>query len=607
VRPLDTSSAEEAILAERPALGDSWEASSQPDPSRHVIAHLALIVTLALVWAWSLTQANEADLGGLGVITILPPLAFLCLAGMIAGFVHALYVNLSGRLFAAYVVGLTLMIHGLPTFVYDHLRFSWAWKHVGIVEYILRTGGVDTHIGSLPVYHNWPGFFGLNAWIVRGSGVDSPMGYATWAPILFNLLYVLTLVALFRGFSPDRRLVWAAALIFELGNWIGQDYFAPQALAFFLYLVVITILLRWFSTTPHRTDPGADRALEAGSLESMVLSGVVLISLLAITISHQLTPIVMILALATLRLFKVIRVSWPLVAIVIFSAAWALGPARDFVFDNVQKVTGELGGFQANLDNNLSAPALFNRDQFIVSSAARLLSAAIVGVAGLGLIRRRNHKLSSRWVILLAVVPSILILASSYGGEILFRAYLFALPFGAFLAASLWFPVARARPSVLATCALAGVLMTFTAGLLVADFGIDNRLVFNNDEVAAADFVTQNARPGALVIEGTRDYPRQYRRYEQFVYLTIDRLSPEALEKLTADPADTIASWLRDTDAYNGGYVILTGSQRQSVTALGTSLPATLDAIEGSLAGSDQFETVFRSGDAIVFGLKEDA
>ena len=109
------------------------------------------------------------------------------------------------------------------------------------------------------------------------------------------------------------------------------------------------------------------------------------------------------------------------------------------------------------------------------------------------------------------------------------------------------------------------------------------------------------------MIEGTRDYPRQYRRYEQFVYLTVDRLPPEALEKLTADPADTIAGWLRDTDAYNGGYVILTGSQRQSVTALGTSLPATLDAIEHSLAGSDQFEVAFRSGDAIVFGLRDDS
>ena len=147
--------------------------------------------------------------------------------------------------------------------------------------------------------------------------------------------------------------------------------------------------------------------------------------------------------------------------------------------------------------------------------------------------------------------------------------------------------------------------MTLAAGLLVADFGIDNRLVFNNDEVAAANFVTQNARPGALVIEGTRDYLRQYRRYEQFVYLTVDRLPPEALEKLTADPADTIASWLRDTETYNGG----TWSHGFAATIRHSSgdLTATLDAIEHSLAGSDQFEVAFRSGDAIVFGLRDDS
>ena len=180
--------------------------------------------------------------------------AFAALSTMLIGFTRALFLNLSGRLLATYVLGITVISDGLPAFVYEHLRFSWAWKHVGIVEYILRTGQVDPQIASLPVYHNWPAFFGLNAWVVRQSTLDSPMSYATWAPILFNLLFALTLYALFRGFTTDRRLIWTSVLIFELGNWVGQDYFAPQALAFFLYLVVILILLRWFATSPHRME-----------------------------------------------------------------------------------------------------------------------------------------------------------------------------------------------------------------------------------------------------------------------------------------------------------------------------------------------------------------
>ena len=207
-------------------------------------------------------------------------------------------------------------------------------------------------------------------------------------------------------------------------------------------------------------------------------------------------------------------------------------------------------------------------------------------------------------MLLLAVVPAVLVLASSYGGEIIFRAYLFALPFGAFLAASLWFPVNRAKPGVLATAALTGSLLVFTSGVLVADFGIDNRLVFDDHEVAAADYVAEHARPGALIVEGTRDYPRQFRRYEQFVYLTIDRALPHTLEKLRKDPAGTLASWLRDSETYNGGYVILTESQRRSVTSLGTDLAGTLDQIQAALEASDEFKVAFRSGDAVVFELR---
>ena len=159
-------------------------------------------------------------------------------------------------------------------------------------------------------------------------------------------------------------------------------------------------------------------------------------------------------------------------------------------------------------------------------------------------------------MLLLAVVPAVLIFASSYGGEIIFRAYLFALPFGAFLAASLWFPVDRASPGIRHGHARV-VLLVFDA-LLVADFGIDNRLVFNDEEVAAADYMAEHARPGALIVEGTRDYPRQYRRYEQFDYLTWIGETPDPREA-PADPAGTLASWLRDSETYNGGYVILTG------------------------------------------------
>ena len=343
--------------------GETSTAEARGDPVHQLTFHGVFIVAVGTVWISAIAQADEANLPDSASSRSSPHR--VPLPGGDDRRLHARALcQLSSRLLGV-TCWITVMIHGLPTFIYEHLRFSWAWKHVGIVEFILRTGGVDPQIDSLPAYHNWPGFFGLNAWIVRESGLDSPMSYATWAPILFNLLYALALFALFRGFSADRRLVWTAVLIFELGNWVGQDYFAPQALAFFLYLVVMMILLRWFSTSAHRRDPDADEPMAPGTLEAAAPRSSCSSRSWrsrSRTSSHLSSPCWR----HTLRLFKVIRVTWPIVAMVVFGAAWAFGPARDFVIDNLGKISAEFGGFQANLDNNLVTP----RSSTVTSSSS---------------------------------------------------------------------------------------------------------------------------------------------------------------------------------------------------------------------------------------------
>jgi hypothetical protein len=593
----------------RPGQPRSQPELAQPKPDTLIVVrHGLFILALTITWAWSLMGVNEGDLGDYGIVTILPIAAFVVIAGALAGFVASLMLEAGSRIQAAYVLGITVMLHGLPTFVYDHLRFSWAWKHVGIVEYIQRVGDVDPTIDSLGVYHNWPGFFGLSAWITEASQLQSALSYAAWAPILFNLLFVGALYMMFRALTRDSRMIWTALLIFVLGNWVGQDYFAPQAMAFFFYLAAMAILLRWYSRVPHGSGqtvvvPGDE--IEPGSFSSFAISAVLALILLAIAATHQLTPIVTIAAIGGLLVFRVIRISWPLYAMIAFTLAWLFGPARTFVVDNITTVLRELGGFQANLDDTLVSYDIVNSAQLLISQVARLLSASVFALAGLGWLRRRQRRLRSGWVLLLAAVPGVLVIVSSYGGEIVFRAYLFGLPFAAFLAASLWFPDEYSGHSRWTPITLGVVVVALTAGLLVADFGTDNRQVFDDNEVAASDYVFERAQPGALIIEGSRDYPRQYRNYEKFTFLALDRSTPDTLEGLLADPAGKLASWVSDTERYNGGYVIITSSQRASVTELGTLLSPTLDAIENSLLESPLWTVVFQSGPARVFGLVE--
>ena len=119
------------------------------------------------------------------------------------------------------------------------------WKHVGVIDYIATNGIHFNLVGELGVYQGWPGFFALNAVLTSASGLHTALSYAPWVLLLNDLLWLGPVILIARAFTSDQRLIWTTAWLFELGNWVGQDYFSPQAFAFFLYLTVIAVCLRW--------------------------------------------------------------------------------------------------------------------------------------------------------------------------------------------------------------------------------------------------------------------------------------------------------------------------------------------------------------------------
>ncbi|MEY2536184.1 MAG: hypothetical protein QOF29_4094, partial [bacterium] len=226
------------------------------------------------LWALGVQATNWRAMSDLGLVSVLSPVAFVGLAALAAGF--AVVVNaerLRPVLAGGFLVALVAVLHATPPLLYGTLRYSWAYKHVGIVDYILRHGGVDPSISLLPVYHDWPGFFEIDALITWLTGIPA-MAQATWAPLIFNLLDIAALLYLLRGLTDDRRVHWRAAWIFFAASWIGQDYFAPQAFAFCLYLVLLGVVVR--APTPRR-----------------LVAAAALIALIAV--SHPLTGVMMVI------------------------------------------------------------------------------------------------------------------------------------------------------------------------------------------------------------------------------------------------------------------------------------------------------------------------
>ena len=561
-------------------------------PRAHKLAAAAALVIAVL----SIPPIGPEDLGLLGLASALPAVFFLSLVVVLVGFVIALRFSPGVGVLGFYASCVAVLLHGLSPIVYQHMRYPWAWKHVGIVDFIQRTGSVDRHIESLSAYHNWPGFFGFNALATDLSGFSSSLSFSSWAPLFFNFAYLAVLYVIFRRFTTDERLISVGLVLFTIANWVGQDYFAPQAAAFLFYLLIIAVLLEWFDVGRREQGVGG-----SSSRQQLVMAGVLVVLIAAIVVTHQLTPMMMIMILGALTVMGGLRIKWPLLAAIGVTLLWLASFARPFVDDYLPRVIADLGNIGGRVDDGLIDYGQVDTSQRMVSLAARGLSGMVGLLAGLGFLRAFRGSSAWRTVVPLAAAPLLLVVASSYGDEIVFRAFLFALPMLALFGAALWFPSPTTKPGLISQLSLGVVLVGLSVASLVAMHGNDVHTTFTDDEVAAATAMYERAIEGSGVIQLTNSYPTKFRNYEALEELDVATFSDSAKERFLADPDLWFATWLQED--YTEGYVLLTRSQVAEVQRVGMLPEGAPQAIEAALRSSDSFVIVYDSDDAVLFML----
>jgi hypothetical protein len=614
-------------LSERPtAPATAWSIGRVPSS----LLTIAPLLAALLLWLAAIPAIDPDGMTDLGLIAVLPPAFYVALGFLVAGFCLALGREGGNRWTpAAHVAAWIVIVHGTPALVYGSLRYAWAWKHVGIVDYIQRTGAIDPAIDALPIYHNWPGFFGAAALLTEAAGFADALPLATWSPVFFEILFAAALLLVLRAATPDRRLAWLGVWFFTLTNWVGQDYFSPQAMTYALYLVVIGLCLWAFparmplhqtpigrfaihGAQPRRLaadlDRGAERSREAASglpapsvprqRELLVMT---LALLAAIAVSHPLTPIVTILALFALVLLGQCRVWWLPLIMLLFTGGWMATGASSFAAEGIREVISTLGRANENVDSNLIDASLFTPGFRIVSNAARALTAGVGLLAALGWLRRFRGGYLDLPLTLLWLVPIALLGMSSYGGEILFRVYFFALPFMAFYLAALFAPRDWRRAAA-SLAAVAVVSVVLTAGFLVAYYGHEQSNYFRPGEVAAAAYLDEVAPEGALIVEGSPNYPSRYHRYEQFVYVPLVAWPRGNVEEsVNAYSLADIEQMMADR-AYPATYLIITRSQKAELSVPGL---ASLEAIQREIEASGAFAVLFQNDAATIYGLAD--
>jgi hypothetical protein len=285
------------------------------------------------------------------------------------------------------------------------------------------------------------------------------------------------------------------------------------------------------------------------------------------------------------------------------TVTWALWAASRYVGENLRDAIDGFGQPLANADKNLAKSAGVSDGQALVQLAGRALVLAIAVLAVVGLVRRWLAKDRQLAPIALLISPAVLLVGNSFGGEILFRVFLFALPLAAYFAAHALVDLPLLRRGLLTAAAPLAVAAVLAPAFLLAHFGKDGHYRFTPEEVEAASWLYDRAPEDSLLIEGSRNYPTQFLDYEHFTYLPIDREDLSVRQDLLRRPIGTITRWM-SYDDYDAAYLLLTRSQEREAEALGTRPEGMLDDLEATLRASRRFVVTFENRDAVIFELR---
>ncbi|MEI2298799.1 hypothetical protein [Ensifer sp. MJa1] len=513
---------------------------------------------------------------------------------------------------------LVLLLHGTPAIVYDALRYAWAWKHVGVVDYVQRYGQIDPTAPFLAAYRNWPGLFVVSAAVASLFDI-TPIELANivrFSPLVLNLLYILVLPQIFRRFTVDPRLIWGSVWFFAVGNWIGQDYFSPQGVALLFYLMLIALCVGPLRMEHAWADPGsqgaagvfgryfafASRGLPPTSFAPSVrvaASIAAMLLIVAIVTTHPLTPMVVLVALGGLWFLGQLSVGYLLFALLV-EIAWLMFYADGYLALVLPELVQRFGDTSTEISERLVDTSIVSPGQVVVSWASRTLTGVIALAALLGGLRRLIAGYRDGPAVVLTLAPGFLLVATSYGGEIAFRVYLFALPFLAFFAAALFFPSPDRQRDAIARYTLGCLGTLLSVAFVLANNGKDRQYSFTRGEVEVSQWLYANAPIGSMLIEGAPNYPEQFMNYERFIYVPISTESSQSITAVLADPAAELSRWMRGRPP-GTTFIIITRSQKAYIDDLSIMPKGSLSAIENALRASPRFRLVRATSDASVF------
>ena len=494
------------------AVSDERAAAATGDPSRADynpasgrvrlrLADLLLPVGIAL-WAFGVSTTAATALGPYGLPPVLPTAFWAGVALIVVSAAVELgRDHVSGWRMALHTATLTVMLYGTAPLVYSQGRYSWLYKTIGVVQYVNANGRLNP---AIDIYQNWPGFFALAAWFGKVAGVASPLAYAKWAQLVFELAALPLLYLAYDALSLTTRQRWLALLLYAGTNWIGQDYFSPQGLGTLLSLGIMAIALRWLYVRKSLTSPGVQAGKDRAGKSSrrgrypLLLGVALLVIYFVLSFEHELSPYILAVQIGALAVARLVRPRWLPILLVAIALGY-LAPR----FGYVNSTYGLLNSI-GNFFSNARPPALqgggVSAAQHMILRGQEALSLGMWFLAVVGVVLGRRGGRSVGALALLAFSPFITLALLAYGQEGVLRVYLFSLPWTAALAALALAPFPKLK--TFGTPKPAQALATALWVPRNASSNVDDTMIFRRAEADGVRQDTGLGRPSAGTATG---------------------------------------------------------------------------------------------------------
>ncbi|GCE11738.1 hypothetical protein [Tengunoibacter tsumagoiensis] len=602
------------LVAQKPE-----EESKQNKRWLEIVLYLLPLVALAL-WYLALKDVHIRQMNDLGLISVFPPTLIAAMFLVTVSFCFVLYQpKIRPAQLILYFSILIFMLYAVSIVVEEMPRFSIVYRHEGYTEFIMRTGTTDP---NLDAYFSWPGFFSLTAFLTKLAGYPDILNFAGWSPVFYNAIYFGPLYMIFRAFTEKKRVVWLAIWIFYLTNWIGQDYFSPQGFNFFLYLAILAISLTWLKSDPEApVRPLSPRLAKIPFMtplyqwlrtpdrlimpsqprQRIALVACILIIFGFSTFSHQLSPFFIIASVGILVITRRIRFWWLPVAMIVIEAAWILLMTQTFLAGHSDALLGGLTHILSSFTQNVSDRVTGNPQHNFIARIRLIMSGVVWLTAGIAawLRWRQGHKDAT--ILLLALTPFPLFIIQPYGGEMLLRCYLFALPPMTFLMATLLYNIPWLEKRFLLVIGNGLLCALLMGGFFFTRYGNESMDYMTYDEVNGLIALYDMAPDQSFFLDAWQGVPWQIKGFEKYSLDTVSA-EPALIEAVGHGDVNTVARFMQQKKVHgSAAYIIFSRSSKQTYNVLSGYPAGSLDTFEQKVQSSGEFNLVFRNQDVQIY------